>query len=197
MIQKYGWSVVLHLRDVYNCTFLLLKFSILTSCRHMTISVCRIVEAAWVVLGWILDLPGGTERNHMLHFSEVQWSFLEPNIFSELCLPSSSIFKYYIMCGGKLSKLQAISKKLLLDCWQTAWYLCWRQLYCPFEDIRSTSVYKKKCVTHFLTKVPSTYCLVGRLVLFNTIGNGNFCRSWLPNPISIFTAVNKLVGMSY
>ena len=56
----------------------------------------------WGVLGWILDLPEGTKRNHIFPFGEVQFSFGEIQVFKELCRPSSIFFRYYIFCVGKL-----------------------------------------------------------------------------------------------
>ena len=53
---------------------------------------------AWVVLGWILDIKGGIERNFMLPYSEVQWSFWELGVFSEVWAPSSSTFTNYMLC---------------------------------------------------------------------------------------------------
>ena len=39
------------------------KFPIVTSCRLMKISVSHILGEDWGVLGWILDIKGGTETN--------------------------------------------------------------------------------------------------------------------------------------
>ena len=59
----------------------MLKFSIMTSWRLITISLCRKLGGAWGVLGWILDMDTGKERNYMLSLSEVQWSLLELKVF--------------------------------------------------------------------------------------------------------------------
>ena len=49
----------------------MLNVSIMTSCRLMTISLRRKLGGAWWVLGWILDMNRGKERNYMLSLSEV------------------------------------------------------------------------------------------------------------------------------
>ena len=50
----------------------MLNFSLMTSCRLMTISLCRTLGGAWWVLGYILVIKGETERNYILSLSEVQ-----------------------------------------------------------------------------------------------------------------------------
>ena len=60
-------------RQHYNFVPEMFNFLIMTSCRLMTISVCRRLEGLGVgVLGWILDMNRGKERNYMLSLSEVQ-----------------------------------------------------------------------------------------------------------------------------
>ena len=58
-------------RRHYNLVPEMQNFPIVTSCRLMTISVCRRLGSAWGVLGWVLDIKGRTERNLMLPLSEV------------------------------------------------------------------------------------------------------------------------------
>ena len=53
----------------------MLNFSIMTSCRLMTISLWRTLCGAWWVLGYILVIKGETERNYKLSLCEDQWSF--------------------------------------------------------------------------------------------------------------------------
>ena len=49
----------------------MLKFSVVTSKRLMTISVRHILGGAWWVLWCILALPEGSERNPWVKLSEV------------------------------------------------------------------------------------------------------------------------------
>ena len=52
------------------------KISIVISCRLVTISVCHRLGGGLGVLGWILDIKGGTEKNLMqVKFSEVSECF--------------------------------------------------------------------------------------------------------------------------
>ena len=99
----------------FNLVAEMLNFSIMTSCRLMTISLRRILGGAWGVLGWILDIKGGTERNYMLSLSEVQWSFWQLEVFPELLAPSSSTFTNYMFSEVTLGLLQRSSEKLPLD----------------------------------------------------------------------------------
>ena len=50
----------------------MLNFSLMTSCRLMTISLCQILGGVWWVLGYILVIKGGTGRNYMLSLKAVQ-----------------------------------------------------------------------------------------------------------------------------
>ena len=61
----------------------MLHFPTVTNCLLMTISVCHRLGGggACGVLGWTLNIKGGTERNLMLPWSEVLWSFWELKVF--------------------------------------------------------------------------------------------------------------------
>ena len=50
----------------------MLNFSIMTSYRLIKISLRRKLGGAWWVLGWILDMKRGKERNYMLSLGKVQ-----------------------------------------------------------------------------------------------------------------------------
>ena len=101
-------------RWLYKLVSEMLNFSIVTGCRLMTIFVCCICcilgGGAWGLLGLILDIKGGTEWSYMLPLSEVQWSFSELEVFTELWAPSSSAFTNYMLIEVPLSLLQRSSK---------------------------------------------------------------------------------------
>ena len=58
-------------RRHYNFVPEMPNFLLMTSCRLMIIFVCRRLGGLGGGLGWILDIKGGSKRNHMIPFSEV------------------------------------------------------------------------------------------------------------------------------